>query len=484
MTNFIHKTFSDSYIFNYDKNNTGKSIAKEINRKLIEYILKAERIDDKKSNSFLGIREDIKRQQTSSLIYSILMRDDVVLCVNSVELPRAFKVFEAIDIKEGTKQRKVFIDVSGLVKFENGYYVCKNIYTLITYLTSAVVYLLYRNEPIKFVNNSNITLHATKCYIECFSFVLDYLRPIGYQENKSIIQYLIGLFFLVNLMGKDLDQYSRNVSANIAGINPKVIKSFELYFDPEDFINIDTFISMLIKNFKLNGFSTEVFMTRWIYHFQKGTEYAIDLFTSFLSMIVSAYCGTYIVNQKQIEKCCGKNMVKLSTSIIDMGVKNLESFITEEVAADMVRRDRNSVIMSEAVKMRNSLPDYAKIERKDFSSKDVVKTKVKNLVKYYMVSQQEVKISAKLTNIARSAMNAMDKSKVTDNYEVGVLEAIFNEGKKYFNERDRRNLMSDLDNQIGTLTDAIKKDKVRINKDLSKKIAQELTELRKCTTKL
>ena len=484
MAQNIQKTYSDSYIFNYDKNSSGKSIAKEINRKLIEYITTADRIEDKKSLAFSGIREDIKRQQTSSLIYSTLMRDDVVLCINTIELPRAFKVFEATDLKEGRNRKRVFIDITGLVKMENGYFVCKDIFKLITYLTCAVTYLLYRNDPIKFLNNSNVTINATECYVNCFTFVLDYLRLIGYSASKFKIKYLAGLFFLHTMMGKDLDNYTKNVSAKIAGIGPNEIKAYELYYDKEDLENIDTFISMLVTNFKLEGLSTEVFISRWIYHFQRGTEYAIDLFTSFVNMILSAYCGVYIVNQKQIEKCCDRAMVKLATSILEAGANLLDKAYMREDTEFAEWHDMNTVTLSEAIKMRSKLPDYAKVDKGDFGSKDVVKTKIKNLVKFYMLSEQQDKISSKLTNIARSALHAMDTTKVTDSYEVGVLDCILSEGKKYFNDKDKRNLMGDIDNNIRHLTDLMKKDKIRVNKDLTKKIALELTELRKSQGKL
>lgn len=485
MSNFDYKTFSDSYVYNYDKNANGKLIAKEINRKLIEYVTSAERID-KSSEAFEGIKTEVKRQQQFSVLYSILMRDDVVLMVNTVELPRAFKVFEATDIKEIGKKKKVFIDVSKLIELSNGYYKCKDIFTFITYLTEAVTYLAYRNEPVKLVNNSNITLAATECYVGCFSFILDYLRIIGYSESRDKIRYLAGLFFLKTLMGKDLDTYTKNIAAKVAGINPNNIKMYELYYDPEDFINIDTFISMLAETFKLKGLTIEVFITRWIFHFGRGTEYGIDLFTSFCNMINAAYCGAYVVNQKQIEKSCGRSMVKLTTEIMSVASNTLDkSYYSENVEDDPTHyMSKDAEIMNEAIKLRGALPDYAKITKDDFSSKDIVKTKVKNLTKHYMLAMQQQKISGKLAQAARMAMRAMDKNSVTDKYEVGCLEVILSEGKKYFNDRDKRNIIGDINQQIGVLTDAMKKDNVRVNKDLRNKIAQELSELRRSAGKI
>jgi hypothetical protein len=203
-------------------------------------------------------------------------------------------------------------------------------------------------------------------------------------------------------------------------------------------------------------------------------------------MILSAYSGTYIVNQKQIEKCCGRAMVRLSNDILKVGTTEMDrSYWSEdarEEATSYISKDAQ--ITLEAIKMRSTLPDYAKINKDDFSSKDIVKTKVKNLIKHYMLSQQQSKISGKLASAARSAMHTMDKVKVTDKYEVGVLEAILSEGKKYFNDKDKRNLIGDIEQQMRVMTESMKKDNVRVNKDLRNKISQELSELRRAEGKL
>lgn len=485
MSNLDQKTFGDSYVYNYDKNANGKSIAKEINRKLIEYITTAERID-KNSEAFEGIKQEVKRQQQFTILYSILMRDDVVLMINNVELPRSFKVFEAIDITEIGKKRKVFIDCTKLLTLSNGFYKCNNIFQFVTYITEAVTYILYRNEPLKMLTNSKITISATECYVGCFSFILDYLRIIGYSESRDKIKYLAGLFFMYNLMGKDIDNFTRNTAAKIAGIPQNLIKPYELYFDPDnDFVNIDAFITMLADTFKLKGLTTEVFITRWIFHFGRGTEYGIDLFTSFCNIINSAYCGAYVVNQKQIEKSCGRSMVALTTNIMSAASDALDKSYYSENADDPSNyMSKDAQIMYEAIKLRSALPDYAKITKEDFSSKDIVKTKVKNLTKHYMLAMQQQKISPKLAQAARMAMRTMDKTKVTDKYEIGCLEVILSEGKKYFNDRDKRNIISDIEQQIGVLTDTMKKDNVRVNKDLRNKIGQELSELRRAENKI
>ena len=93
MNNSTMKTYKDSYLY---KTKTRKinSDQNKNNNALSKYIMQAERVD-KKSPAFNGILEDIKRQQTSSIVYTILQMDNVELCIGTYELPRSFKVFEA-----------------------------------------------------------------------------------------------------------------------------------------------------------------------------------------------------------------------------------------------------------------------------------------------------------------------------------------------------------------------------------------------------
>ena len=180
MSGFDKKTYSDSYLYNKEAN--------KHNQNLTEYILKADRID-KNSQAFGSIIDNVKRQQNSSILFSVLMNRDVIICINTVELPRAFKVFEAKDIKNNiggnSNETKVFIDVTGLIVFKDGYYICKKIDVLITYIFDALVYLLYSKSGTKMVNNSSITISSTECFVSMVDYILDYLRIIGFSNNLS-----------------------------------------------------------------------------------------------------------------------------------------------------------------------------------------------------------------------------------------------------------------------------------------------------------
>ena len=121
------KTYVNTFIYS-KKDASGHSTEQA----LLEYILKCERIN-KKSDAFKSVLNDVKVRQTTSVLYRILMMDNVVLCYGTSELPASFKVFTAKDLRSSNKERKVFIDVTGLIKLKNGYFGCSSIDKLCAY---------------------------------------------------------------------------------------------------------------------------------------------------------------------------------------------------------------------------------------------------------------------------------------------------------------------------------------------------------------
>ena len=394
------KTYKDSFLYN-NRN------AKEVNKTLSDYIMNSTRID-KTSTGFVGIIEDIKRQQTSTIIYKILLMKRVVLCINSYELPRAYKVLEAYDIKED-KAPTIFIDCTGIIELKNGYYVCKKTDVLITYLLDALVYLLYRYAPTRLMNNSEITISATKCYVSLFTYILDYLRIIGYAENKSKISYLIALFFIHNVMDKPLDNYAKNLAAKIAGVELNNINAYDLYIEDDTFDNIDIFVKTLADTFKLKGFTLEVLVSKWIRLIGTGTQYALELFTNFGMLLASAYAGSYIVNQNQIERACGTNLVKFNNALKQVGQQTFYSTFKEQEFIDSIKVRSNDYMVEAVTMMKESAPLVT-----SFDNIIEAVEAVEALKKFYNITKQNNKVyNAAFKNIENC---------------VKVLESYFNDG--------------------------------------------------------
>lgn len=476
MNNPNKKTYENSYLFS-DKDSEAATKRRKL---LAEFILKYERIENKSSDAFRGVVEDVKRMQRTSILYSILMSDNVVLCYSAREMPRAFKVIEMRDIKND-REPKVFIDVTGLITFKDGYYTCKKIDVLVSYLFCALNYLLYSNAGLKMLNNSAITIAGTECFVAMFTYVLDYLRIIGYAQNKEKISYLAGLYFLNHMMGKELDTYCKNIAAKTAGISTMDTKPFDLYYDSEkDFRNIDTFITLIANTFKLKGFDTEVFVAKWMYSF-KATGYDSELYTSFANLIINAYSGSYIVNQKQIERCCGASMVKFCTGILQLGVSEFDnrSYMENSELDKLVARDRNTEALKEAVVKSNS-SNSVKYSVEDYKSKESAKKKCNEIISYYKSINKQDKIVDKLSEFVLSILSTMNKD--LNNVSDGAILEVLKSGKTYIKASDKckRKIYQSINSTISKLNIQMEKARDKEDKKKASLCAKKVIELRKC----
>ena len=156
------KRLSDSYLYgvgNYNRELTKKFTEASVLNK------SAEGLDD--------IRYDVKRVQSSTALLKVFDSDNVVFLTGNVPFPRAFKVFAAQDIKRGDGKTRVFIDVTGLIQNVNGKYIVKpnDLDKLISYLCSALAYLIYYADADRIVNNSRMNETGTKAFAELFAIL-------------------------------------------------------------------------------------------------------------------------------------------------------------------------------------------------------------------------------------------------------------------------------------------------------------------------
>lgn len=484
MAGFVPRSYDGSFLFNQQ--------VEKHNRNIAQFIIKAGRIE-KFSDAFKGIIEDIKRQQNTSILYTILMSNKIVLCIHNYEMPAAFKVFSARDIRFD-KQPKIFIDCTGIIEFKDNYFYCKKIDILVTYLFNAMGYLLYNEHPNMTVSNSNISISGTECFVSLFTYILDYLRIIGYAQNKSRISYLAGLYFLHNMMSKDLDTYTLNLAAKVAGISTTDIKSFELYYNEEDFRNIDTFVTLIAETFKLKGLTTEVFVSKWLYLFGKGTQFGCELFTSFSSMITSAYCGSYIVMQKQIERCCGTSMVNYSISIMKLAVDLFDrrGYMENSELKNTIHIDKSVDVIQETIIDRLVVPEEAKFKPSDFESINSIKSRLDKVLNYYNRTNKKDKLSTVCYNSIRDSVKTMNNfclyggegkgAEMTNvkSYDFGTTLEIINKLGKYLNEKDARRLRSDLKEKLDQIKTRSQDTDVEMDQKKNSRFSNAKSELINC----
>lgn len=471
---FEKKTFDNSYFF------TQFGEMDKHHKNITEFIIGSQRIENKNDNAFKGILEDIKRSQKTSVLYSILIRDDVVICMNKVEMPRAFKVFAAKDLKTD-RSTKVFIDATGLISMaNNGYYVCKKPDVFATYLFEALGWLLYNNDTMKIMNDSTVTINGTYSFAALCDYLIGYFRFFGYQENRQKVIYLCSLYYLIHIMGKDNDLYTQGLAAKVANITPSLASAYRLYYKEDTFKDIHTFITNLANVFKFKGLNTEVFVAKWIYLYGEGTQYACELFTSFCNLMIATYCGVYIVNQKKVESLCAKYMVNFVNAIMKLGVELYDKrFMMGEAELSEFNTIRSPEIIALAeARLRERVATFSKFDKNSCCSIGKAKSDIASLTGYYRSIDKPEKISTYILSDVRHCIAAMDRNKLTDDYEVGVLTEVIKGGKKYINSTDKGKILDEIRHAINTQNEYIVKIRLT-DKELHTKLVKQVSELKK-----
>lgn len=483
MKAYTSKTYVNSYLYNNKITNNAPANPGTLNDSAISsFIIKSTRID-KNSDAFKGVIEDVKRQQTSAVLLSVLMHPLVELCIGDAPLPRAFTVFGARDQKDD-KKYKVFIDVTGKIEYRDGYYIAKRneIDKLCALLLDSLVYLLYKFYPTSLFNNSALKLESTECFVSMFTYILDYLRVIGYSNNKKKISYVVGLYYLNGVIGCDLDDYNKSIAAKVAGINPAESKAYDLYVDSEEiFTNIGTFIPALANIFKLKGLDLPTFIYRWSRSFGTGTEYGTELYTSFLCMVLNAYMGCYIVQQRQIETACGSNsLLKLATTFIKIGSTNLKSSNYVKEVANVV--SNNSKELADTLSLKESILETG-LQIKSFTDKDEVVKEAKDIIDKCNKARLEDRLSIYAENsisrgIALAYYQCINNIRGTDEnvYSTGSLTEAAKVFKNTLDNRQKDRMCINIDRDVTHLSELVRESSM--DKDARKFVNSVIIELR------
>lgn len=305
------KNFGDSYLYNVGN----------FEKQLMQFMMSAE-IINKNHESFEDIRFEIKKRQVTSSLLKVLMSDNVVLLKGKIGLSRAFKVFAAKDIISGDNKTKVFIDVTDIIKSNDGNYSMdsRNVDILVSYLVNAMNTFIYWVQPNRLLNNTTLVDAGTRAFADMFTYVIDYLR-IGAVDNvRERTKYISALYYQCGLLCKDLTDSVRQRARKISGINQREADIVETLMGAEPFKNIDTFIKALAKVLRIeNELRLENFIDKWAFIFGSGTQYGTELYTSFAAILTNAYVGSYINNQKTIEKVLGRTLTEFTNALFKVG---------------------------------------------------------------------------------------------------------------------------------------------------------------------
>ena len=319
------KLISDSCFYNkvdYEKN-------------LLLYLEGAHRVD-KNNDSFNDIIYDIKRQ-VNRVLLKVLLSDKIVLMIDQKGVSRAFKVFYARDYKDRKQIKKVFIDCTGIITYEDGIYKAKKIPYLISYLIAAMTYIIYYNLPKTILSSSVLMKSSTEAFVDLMLYVLGYLKiPISYADNKERMSFSLAEYYQVCIAGRDNGENVYNLAKNVSGIKDKKIcdnlhVTFVNYITPD--LTFDKYLMKFAEVFldqtddmvlprNRTKLTADAFVQRWMYSYGAGTFLGLDCFVPFSQILTDCYVGAYINQQNTIEKVVGKNITVFTNELLKVGSEN------------------------------------------------------------------------------------------------------------------------------------------------------------------
>ena len=308
--NVMTKTFTDSFLYNKSSD--------MYERDILDFIMKGEMID-KNIEAFEDVKYEVKRRQVSQALVKVLASDLIVIMDFPVRMSKAFTVFMAKDIKNDGKNR-IFIYNDSIVKNDTGYKL-RNPDVFIAHLVDAMNQAIYYTDPKRIVMQADLTKEGACAFAKLFTNVVDYLYKIGsVGTNKAKVLYLCILYYVKCILKKDITDSILHLARDVSGLTDREIDLLDLQFNKDKgFVNIKFFIEQLNKVIGLSRLTVDIFLSKWIYLYGTGTQFALELYPAFASMMTNAYVGCYLNNQKTIEKLIGNHMVSFSQTILRIG---------------------------------------------------------------------------------------------------------------------------------------------------------------------
>lgn len=306
------KPMTKSYLY-------GKTTA---SRKMYTFVIESERIDVH-SPEFEDIRFFVKKNQYTSVLSRLLDNPNVILLINKQPMPRAFKVFGYTDVKESSKsnQIKIFIDVSEIITKEGNMYKIKHtdIDKFIAHLVSALGMIIYYGKPEAIINNNTLLNTGTACYAKLVSNIVDYMGVGAVDKSREKVLYMAALFYQVNVLMKDTSDSVFLRAEKISGLTKRETDIVYTQMESDCFEDIHTFIRTVAKVLRTDKLNIDNFMDKWTFLYHVSTQFAVELYPAFNTMVTNAYVGAYLNNQKTIEKILGRDMVEYTKTLFQVG---------------------------------------------------------------------------------------------------------------------------------------------------------------------
>lgn len=303
------KKLNECYLYqmNLDKNNNN----------IKKYIMDCDRMD-KSSPSFNTFKTYINSFINSKIIIDSTINSNNVVITLKSELPPAFNILTVKDIKNDNKY-KIFLNLGEYVKLND-----KNEYTILNRDIDKTISLLYGtiNHSIYFGNYKKLIMKpelinsGAELFSSLYLYILNYLYKINHDQLLvAKIKYLTSKYFISNIL--NCNPESSRVPNQLSRLSERQCDMIDLTIgDYKDvYKNIKVFNDNLSKLININ-IRTDLFIEKWAFVLGVSTYYALEFFPIFATMISNVYVGSYMNNQKTIEKICSPMEIKRFVTII------------------------------------------------------------------------------------------------------------------------------------------------------------------------
>ena len=288
---------------------------------IFRFLVNAERIDTNNSK-FDDVKYEFKKRQINSGLLKVLCSKNVILLVSQAQpLNSQFRVICSRDPKmKSSTDYKVFIDCTGLIiKDTDGNYKCRSIDVLISHVINAMVTMIYHKAENQILS-ANLVEYTMTAFSALFTHVIDYLTKISViQSTKLKCQYLSCMYFVENILQREFNEGYQHMAGKICGISEREQELIMVQCSEGDFDNIKAFVSLLSEALKTPALKVDNVIDKWMYLYGTNTVFSIEYYPALSAMLTDAFCGSYINNQKTIEKVVGNTLVAYSKDVIAKG---------------------------------------------------------------------------------------------------------------------------------------------------------------------
>ena len=180
--------------------------------------------------------------------------------------------------------------------------------------------VIYHVEPRYLLNNSQIVNTSTEAFAKLCTNIIDYMRIGGVDNIRSKMLYMASLYYQIGILKKDDNDTAETKAIHISKLSKREAEMIRVQLPASSFENINVFVEGIAKVLRVEGsLKLDNFMDKWLFLYGSGTQFATEMYTAFGNLLINAYVGAYLNNQKQIEKIAGRSMVEFCNTLFRIG---------------------------------------------------------------------------------------------------------------------------------------------------------------------